>query len=246
MASSFQTTQWSLILRIRSGDSQDSEVAMETLCRNYWLPLYSWLRAQGNSDVVAEDLTQGFFAHVIRRGIFERADEGRGKLRSYLLTCLKNYLADEKEKDRAQKRAGKDREVPLSFVDSEHGERQIERDLRSNEATPAEIYEYRWARTMLQIALTRLEMEYQDRAKGELYRLLSPILIGTGGENPYARIARQMTSSEGAVRVAYHRFKERFREVVREEVARTLLPDETIEDEMIHLAQVLDRNGKKG
>lgn len=245
MSSDFNTTHWSLIEKIRSEDSKVATVALETLCRSYWLPLYAWLRGSGNSEEESKDLVQGFFLYAIRKNIFQKAESERGKLRSFLLVCLKRYLADENEKAAAQKRLGRKNEISLSFVDPQVGEEGIERALTSLDATPSEIYDYRWARTLLQIALYRLETEYETRGKGELYHVLRPLLTDSGKGKFHADAATKLKSSEGAVRIAFHRFKKRFREIVREEVAKTLLPGETIDDEMQILAGILSGTGKE-
>ncbi|MEC5127667.1 sigma factor [Verrucomicrobiales bacterium BCK34] len=241
MSAHFNTTRWSLLLKVKSKNHQEAEVALETLCQSYWQPLYSWLRRSGNSPSEAEDLTQGFFAHAIRTNLFHKAESSKGKLRTFLLTCLKHYLADQHDKNSAAKRANRKNEVSLDFVDSEIGEMALERDLRSRDATPSEIYEYRWARTLLRISLARLEEEHIRKGKEELCRVLTPLLTELDPGNSYAETATALKSNEGAVRIAFHRFKKRFQEIVREEVAKTLLPGETVHDEMLELAEILSR-----
>ena len=241
MASHFNTTRWSLLKKVKSGDKNEATVALESLCRSYWQPLYSWLRRCGNSATEAEDLTQGFFAHAIQKDIFQKAESAKGKLRTFLLACLKHYLADQNDKNSAEKRAGKQHEVSLSFVDAEVGEMTIERDLESTDATPSEVYDYRWARTLLDMALDRLCEEHTHKGKEELCRILTPLLSDLNAGSSYAEAAVALKSNEGAVRIAFHRFKKRFREIVREEVAKTLLPGETVEEEMKELAAILSR-----
>ncbi|MDF1740268.1 MAG: sigma factor [Verrucomicrobiales bacterium] len=241
MSAHFNTTRWSLLLKVKSENHEEAEVALETLCQSYWQPLYSWLRRCGNSPTEAEDLTQGFFAHAIRTNLFQKAESTKGKLRTFLLTCLKHYLADQHDKNSAGKRADRKNEVSLDFVDSNIGEMALERDLRSRDATPSEIYEYRWARTLLRISLARLEEEHIKKGKEELCRILTPLLTELDPGSSYAKTAEALKSNEGAVRIAFHRFKKRFQEIVREEVAKTLLPGETVHDEMLELADILSR-----
>ncbi len=241
MASHFNTTRWSLLVKIKSEDNQEAKMALETLCRSYWQPLYSWVRLCGNTPTEAEDLTQGFFAHAIRTDLFTKAESTKGKLRTFLLTCLKHYLADQHDKDSAEKRADKEKEISLDFVDSGVGEKSLERDLESPEATPSELYDYRWARTLLKISLKRLEEEYEEKGKEKLCRVLTPLLTDLDPGNSYAEAAAALESNEGAARIAFHRYKIRFQEIIREEVAKTLLPGETVQDEMKELAGILSR-----
>ena len=236
----FTTTKWSLLIRIKSEDKVDAEDALNHLCQNYWLPLYAWLRGQGRSAVEAEDITQGFFAHAIRREIFQKADAEKGRLRSFLLKCLRNYLSDLGEKEAAKKRAGQAREIPiLDCVDSARGEEGIVHDLASRELDPARLYERRWARAILQKALSRLREEHEEKGKSELYRALAPLLSDLNPGQSYSAVAQRLRTSEGAARIAFHRLKLKFREVVREEVARTLLPGDNLDEEMRYLAEVL-------
>ncbi|MEM9281948.1 MAG: sigma-70 family RNA polymerase sigma factor [Verrucomicrobiota bacterium] len=244
MSSSFNTTQWSLIIKIRSDDPTEARAATEAICQSYWLPIYAWLRSSGNPEEPAKDFTQGFFLYAIRKDLLRKADARKGKLRTFLLTSLKHFLADEQERASARKREGRRREIPLDFMNCEAGERGIEHDLKSDDRTPSEIYDYRWARTLLQISLTRLESEFRDKGKEEMFRVLAPLLSDLEKKNTYSDAAGRLKCSEGAVRVAFHRFKKRFRDILREEVARTLLPDETIDEEMSELSAILAGKGR--
>ena len=239
MAGAFITTKWSILQRIRSENEEDAAEAMDLLCRTYWLPLYAWLRGNGHSPEEAQDLTQGFFAHAIRRNIFQKADTEKGKLRNFLLTCLKRYVADWNEKKLARKRKGQAQETPLHFVNAHTGEVGIRHDLAAPESDPAELYERNWAMSLLQAALARLRKEHEDKGKGDLYQALNPMLSDLDPGQSYPAAAGELKTSEGAVRIAFHRFKIRYREIVQEEVARTLLPGDDLEEEMRHLMNVL-------
>ena len=240
MAAKFNTTKWSLFIRIQSGDSEDADEALNLICRNYWLPIYAWLRGNGYPVEESKDLTQGFFSHALNRSIFQKADQEKGRLRNLLLVCLKRYLADQNERNHAQKRAVQNHEVPIDFVNTDYGESCIQHDLRSPDPDPAEIFERRWARALLQTALKRLREEHEAKGKGEVYSILSPLLSDLDEEQTFGSAAKALGISEGAARVAFHRFKSRFRRIFREEVARTLLPDDDLEDEMQHLARALE------
>lgn len=240
MVEQFATTKWSLLFRIKSGTESESEEALDALCRNYWLPLYGWLRGKGNSPEDAQDLTQGFFAQAIRRGTLAKADAEKGRLRSFLLACLKNYLADVGERERAQVRVGRKDEVSLDFINSERAESGLELDLKSPDADPSQIFERRWARAILNNSLVRLREEYAAKGKEAIYEFLSPLLSEMQSGESYATAAAGLKTSEGAARIAFHRLKIRFREVFREEVAMTLLPDDELSEEMQYLASVLE------
>ena len=240
-ARKFQTTKWSLLQRIRSDDAVDSALAMETLCRDYWPPLYAWLRGSGRSSAEAEDLTQGFFAHAIAKNIFQKADQDRGRLRSFLLTSLRNYVNDVRYRDEAEKRGGGEIPVSLNHIGAHSFDVLVSDSSEKTEANPDFQYDYRWARMVMQHSVARLRQEHENSGKSELFHQLVPLLAPGKGDikKSMSEIAFSLGSSEGAVRVALHRFKARFREIVREEVARTILPSDDIEEEIRYLVRVL-------
>lgn len=240
MQGDFNTTRWSLIIRIHASDEADAHGALDQLCRNYWPPLYAWLRGCGNSPGAAEEFTQGFFAQALEKRLFEKADAARGRLRSFLLTALKHYLADLKEKQNAQKRAGEKYAVSLEFIEASQGEAGIVAELAAPDADPARIYDRRWAQTLLQHALERLRREHVAKGREDLFDYLHPLLTEGGRtQGGYATAAGRLGMSENAARVAFHRMRGRFRDIFREEVARTLMPEDDLEEEMRYLAGVL-------
>ena len=242
-ARKFNTTNWSLLHRIRSEDSAEMVDAMDTLCRDYWSPLYAWLRGSGHDPTEAEDLTQGFFARVISKNLFEKADPEKGRLRSFLLTSLRNYVYDEKVKERTEKRGGGVSPVSLDHIESRAFD--LTRSAAPGETNPENLFDYRWARMVMQHALARLRQEHEASGKTEWYCHFAPLLVSGESDSPArtkAEIGRKLELSDGATRVAFHRFKKRFREIVREEVARTISSEEDVEEELRYLVQVLTRS----
>lgn len=235
----FDTTRWTLLARIRDGAEPEADDAMEIVCRSYWTPLYAWLRGNGNSPEAAQDLVQGFFAHALRRDLFRKADAAKGTLRGFLLRSLRNYLADVQQHENRQKRAGRRNEISLDFINAEHAESGLKLDLESPDADPAEIYERRWGRAILQSALAALRAEYAEKGKEAQFDSLNPLLANLEPGTSYQTVAENLEISEGAARIAFHRFKTRFRELVSEEVERTLLPEDDLDEELRYLAKVL-------
>ncbi len=242
MGENFDKTDWSLLFKIRNGTETEATEALDVVCRTYWLPLYEWLRRTGHSVEDSEDLIQGFFVHAQRRKIFQKAVEGEGLLRTWLLRCLRNFLADERERESAQKRAGRKNEISLDFMDTQRAEAGIQLEVQSPDADPSQLYERRWARAILNSALARLRERYCSDGNELTFEVLSPRLSDSGEQTEvgrYAEAAARMEVSEGAARQAYSRMRHRFRQAFREEVARTLLPGDDLEEEMRYLARVL-------
>ena len=194
------------------------------------------IRGSGHGSVEAEDLTQGFFARAISKNLFEKADPEKGRLRSFLLTSLRNYVHDEKVKERAEKRGGGVSPVSLDHIDSRVFEQT---DSAAAPADPENLFHYRWARMVMQHALARLRQEHEASGKTEWYRHFTPLLVSGEGD---LESAGKLKLSDGAARVAFHRFKKRFREIVREEVARTISREDDVEEELRFLVQVLTRS----
>ena len=210
---------------------------METLCQGYWLPLYSYVRSRGYSAEDAQDLTQEFFARLIEHNRIARADQHRGRFRSFLLTALKNFLSDEWDKSRAQKRGGTSQVVPLQY---ETGEVLYARE-PANTITPEQIYERRWALTLLDKVLTQLTAEQARDGKAELFEALRPCLVGERIAQPYAALAESLGMSEAGIKSAVHRLRRRYREVLRREIANTVASASEIDDELNYLFAVLAR-----
>jgi len=230
----FAATRWSLVLSAQANDSPQSDDALETLCRNYWRPLYVYIRRQGLSLHDAQDLTQAFFARLLEKNFLAAVAPGNGKFRSFLLASLKHFLANEWDKVRAQKRGG-----GKTFVSLDYETAEVCCAADSGEGAPDAIFDRRWAVTLLERTLARLRQEYISDGKEAVFEQLKEMLTGEQQSIPYAAVARRLASSEGAVKVAVHRLRRRYRELLRAEIADTVSGHEEIEEELRHLFAVL-------
>jgi RNA polymerase sigma-70 factor (ECF subfamily) len=233
-AATFTTTHWSVVLEAQ-GESPAAQEALEKLCRTYWRPIYGFVRRQGVKPDEAKDLTQGFFAVLLERRDLETVRKEKGRLRSYLLTSLKHFLANERNRAMAIKRGEGQRLIPLE-------------DLRERERIgfePADtfgadqIYERRWALSVLDQVLARLGDEYRVAGKIQLFDRLQKSLTAESDRPSPADTARELGMSESAVRQASYRLRQRYRQVLREEIAHTVMVPSDIEDELRHLIAVL-------
>jgi RNA polymerase sigma factor (sigma-70 family) len=232
----FITTHWSVVLTAINQDSFRSVEALETLCRTYWHPLYAYVRRRGYSPADAEDLTQEFFAWLLERNWLGRADQQRGRFRSFLLTSISNFLANEWDKARTQKR-GSGRIVSLHNNEMETGCVHEPAD----NLTPEQSFEWRWALTLLDRVMNRLSAEFVRDGKTELFEALKPCLLGERTAQPYAILASKLIMTEGSVKVAVHRLRQRYRQLLRDEIANTVTKPEEIEEELRYLFTVLAR-----
>jgi RNA polymerase sigma-70 factor (ECF subfamily) len=224
---SFETTHWSMVLRA-GGDGAASGDALEKLCRAYWPPIYSWVRSQGHNVEEAQDLTQEFFARMLRYGSVARANPEQGRFRSFLLGALKNFLANEWHRARAQKRGGGQAVFSLDAVEG------VERDAmepRSDE-TPDKLFERRWAETLLARVNARLRREYEAAEQTARFDALKVYLLGGGNPAPYVDTAAALGITESAVKSAIHKLRQRYGEMVRHEIAQTVTSEEDVEDEI--------------
>jgi RNA polymerase sigma factor (sigma-70 family) len=233
-AVAFATTHWSVVLTAQ-GESPAAKAALEKLCRTYWWPLYGFVRRQGYKPEDAQDLTQAFFARLLERRDLETVRQERGRLRSYLLASLKNFLSKARHREMTVKR-GEGR--PLVSLD----------DLLTRERTDQEpahklsadrIYERRWALTLLEQVLTRLRAEYEAAGKLPLFDRLKELLAGESSQPSQAEIAAEMQMTENAVKQAFHRLRHRYRQLLREEIAHTVAVPDDVEDELRHFISVL-------
>jgi RNA polymerase sigma factor (sigma-70 family) len=231
----FVTTHWSVVVQARGADTTQAGKALEQLCRVYWYPLYVYVRRRGKSPHDAQDLTQEFFARLLQGKWVARADPNRGRFRTFLLTAMERFLANEWDKDHALKRGGGSTTLPLEW---ETAETRFVAEPAGGQ-TPQEAFERRWALTLLEQVLRRLEAEQADEGQAQQFAALSQCLVGDRESLPYGEIARRMTLSEGAVKVAVHRLRQRYRELLRAEVANTLASEEEVDAEMRHLFNVL-------
>lgn len=231
--SQFPPTRWTLV--VMAGDPQGKEArsALVSLCENYWYPLYAWLRRRGYPSDQAQDLTQEFFIRVLEGRYLNRAEPAKGRFRAFLLTSLKFFVADEEDRQRAHKRGG-GLLVPLEFSS---GEERYQREPAHNE-TPEWIYERRWALSVLDRVMERLRNEFVRHGHPDHFEHLKVFLLGQS-DAPYAALAQQLNTSEGALKVAIHRLRKRYRELFRQEIADTVADPAEVESELRHLAAIL-------
>jgi RNA polymerase sigma-70 factor (ECF subfamily) len=231
----FVTTRWSVVVSAKEKDTPDAARALEQLCREYWYPLYAHIRRLGRSPADAEDLTQSFFARLLEKDWLAVAERERGRFRSFLLGSLKHFLANEWDKARAQKRGGHVQIVPL---DAPTGEARLQHEPAGGSAPDGE-FDRRWALTLLDTVLAQLEHEYIANGKGRLFEGIKGTLSDERAGIPYPRLATELAMSEGAVRVAAHRLRQRYRELLRNEIAQTVATPAEVEDELRHLFAAL-------
>jgi RNA polymerase sigma-70 factor (ECF subfamily) len=231
----FTTTHWSVVLSARDSDSPQAAAALEKLCRTYWYPLYAYVRHQGNDETSAKDLTQEFFFRLLQKHRLDQVQRERGRFRSFLLASMKHFLADEWDKARAQKRGGGQAVLSLDDTTAEDRYRLEPAD----NLTPDKLFEQRWALTLLDQAKTRLKEEYAQAGKADLYDRLRVFEGGDPGAPTYAAIAAEFGLTESAVKSAAHRLRQRYGELVREEVAHTVDSPAEVDGELRHLIGVL-------
>jgi RNA polymerase sigma factor (sigma-70 family) len=230
----FTTTHWSVVLEAQ-GDSPAAREALEKLCRTYWRPIYSFLRRQGIGPDEAEDLTQGFFALLLERKDLNTVRKEKGRLRSYLIVSLKNFLTDESRYAMAIKRGKGQPLIPLEELGVDEQIQMEPPDLMTAE----QIYEHRWASTVLDHVLSRLKDQYQAAGHAALFDSLKQLLPDEPGAPSQADVAAQLGMTENAVRQAFHRFRRRYQLLLREEIAHTVATPSDIEDELRHLISVV-------
>lgn len=231
----FTQTRWTQILAAADPAHPETQEALGALCRTYWPPLYSFVRRRGHSPADAEDLTQGFFARLLRLDSLAQVRRERGRFRAFLLAALRHYLADEIDRQRATKR-GSGLVVSINAEDAESG---YQREPVDPAATPDAAFDRAWALTLLQTVATRLEQDYADAGQTVLFQALGFSLTGNRSEIPYAELAARLTMSEPAVRVAVHRLRARYRQLLRAEIAHTVAAPEDIDDELRQLRRAL-------
>ena len=231
----FATTHWSVVLAAGQSASKAAENALEELCRRYWYPLYAYLRRKGYSEHDAQDLTQGFFEHLIERRTLESVGREKGKFRSFLLSCLNHFLAHERERAGAQKRGGGRELISLNGEEAEQRYRLEPRDERS----PERIFEHRWAMTLLDQVLAQLDREFQETGRENLFQKVRPFLVEGKGNGPYRHAADEIGMSEEAFKKAVQRMRRRYSELFRSEIAHTVATKEEVDEELRYLCGVL-------
>lgn len=231
----FTHTDWFVVNTAAGDTSVQSRSALEELCRNYWYPLYAFVRRQGHSPEDAQDLTQDFFARLLEKKYLRLANPERGKFRTFLLSSLKHFLVNEWEKSRAAKRGG----GQVISWDQQSAESRYLMEPR-DDVTAEKLYERRWATALLEKVMGHLRDEYSAGGKLELFEQLKVFVGGEKGDVSYAEAAKQLGKSEGAVKVAIHRLRQRHSELLHDEVAQTVPNPEELEDELRYLATLLE------
>jgi len=222
-------TRWTVVLTAARRESPEPAMrALTELCQTYWPPLYAYIRRQGSDSHEAEDLTQEFFSRLLAKNYLADADPGKGKFRSFLLASLKHFLANERDRARAQKRGGGQTVIALDAL-SDAARSRLE---PLDNSSPDKAFDKQWALTVLDHALKRLRMEFAEAGKEELFNELKQFLTGDEPAQTHAEIGARCGLSEGAVKVAVHRLRRRYRALLREEVAQTVAGPEDIEGEL--------------
>jgi RNA polymerase sigma factor (sigma-70 family) len=233
-AMAFTTTHWSIVLEAQ-GESPAAQRALEILCRTYWRPLYGFARRQGLTREEAQDLIQEFFARLLEHRNLNTVRREKGRLRSYLLVSIKRFLASERHRATGVKRYETGPHIPLDeLFESQVGDFELVETWSADR-----LYERHWALAVLQQVLSRLESEYRTAGKGPLFERLKDSLVGEGHGPLQAEIAADLDMTENAVKQAFHRFRQRYRMLLREEIAHTVIAPGDVEDELRHLISVL-------
>jgi RNA polymerase sigma factor (sigma-70 family) len=234
-SSDFPTTRWTLVIAAADPHRKEARAALVSLCENYWYPLYAYLRRRGYPADQAQDLTQEFFIRVLEGRYLDHADPEKGRFRAFLIASMKFFLADEADRNRAQKRGG----GTVLSLEFSSGEDRYQREPAHDE-TPERIFERRWALSVLDRVVEKLRNEFLQHGRAEHFERLKVFLLGQS-DAPYAALAREMNTSEGALKVAIHRLRKRYRELFRQEIADTVADPAEVESELRYLAAVLTR-----
>jgi RNA polymerase sigma factor (sigma-70 family) len=224
----FATTHWSVVLSAGAGRSPEASRSLAILCENYWFPLYAFVRRAGYSSEDAQDLTQEFFVHLLDKHFLAAADREKGRFRTFLLTAVKRFLANEYDRARAAKRGGAHRIVSLEDLEARYCQEP------ADTLTPERIFEQQWLLALLDQVLARLQAEMTAEGKAALFDALKDHLTGSPVAG-HASTAARLGMTEGAVKVAVHRLRRRYRELLREEIAQTVANPDEIDDEIRYL-----------
>ena len=235
----FATTHWSLVLSAKPDEANKTRAreALEKLCRAYWYPLYAFVRSRGYSEADAQDLTQAFFTRILESGGFPSADREKGRFRSYLLGAMKHFLTNEWHRAQTQKRGGRVRFIEWDALDPEP---RYKGGASKSLDDPEHIFDREWALETVAAALHSLRKEMEKAGRSEQFDALKGCLTGED-DLPRAEIAVRLGVSEGAVKVAVHRLRRRYRELLRASIAETVSDEEELDDELRYLVEVLRR-----
>ncbi len=233
-AAGFPPTEWRVVMTARAGETADGQAALGSLCSAYWRPLYTYIRRQGAAPHEAEDLTQEFLYRFMERRGLEPVRPGAGKFRSYLLACLKNFLSNEREKASAQRRGGGKTIVPLCVGEEDQANLEP-----ADLVTPDRVFEQCWAQAVVQRARDALRQEYASPGRRQVFDALQDFLPGGHGSVSKTALAERLQVSVGAIDVGIHRLRQRFAELFREQVARTVSSRQEVEEEVRYLISIL-------
>lgn len=233
---SFATTHWSVVVAAGRHSSPEAREALSTLCRTYWYPLYVFIRRQGFSADKAQDLTQEFFVRLMEKDFLAEVDREKGRFRSFLLAACKHFLSNERDRARAKKRGGGRDFISIDFDDAERRYR-VE---PSHNLTPEKLFERRWAMTLLEQVLANLRNESVRNGKAEQFDHLKAFLTADASKSSFREVAAELELTEGAAKVAVHRLRKRYRELLNEEIAMTMRETDSIEDEIRQLFRALE------
>ena len=233
-AGCFDQTRWSIVVAAVGGDSTQARTALEQLCTTYWYPLYAFVRREGHAAHDAQDLTQEFFARLLEKDWLGSVDREKGKFRSFLLAAMRHFLANEWDRARAQKRGGG---ITLISIDDAEAERRYQ-DEPAEQVTAEQLFDRRWALTLLDRVLTRLAEEMAVAGRAAQFEALKGCLTGERAA-PYAAIALRLGTTEGAVKVAIHRLRDRYRTLLRDEIANTVGGSADVDEELRQLFSAL-------
>jgi RNA polymerase sigma-70 factor (ECF subfamily) len=236
----FATTRWSIVLAAGERDATGAEPALATLCEIYWYPVYAFIRRRGLSPADAQDATQSFFAALLEKDYVGSADPERGRFRTFLLTAVSRFLSRQRESDRALKRGGGRQ---LLSIDAAVGEERYQLE-PSDDWTPERLFERRWALTLLDRVLTRLEQRYAELGQSPVFNELRGFLTGAPPDAKTIDLAAELQMTEGALKVAIHRLRRRYRDLLKAEIAETVGGTDDVTDELNCLLGAL-RGGEK-
>jgi RNA polymerase sigma-70 factor (ECF subfamily) len=233
--SRFQTTSWSLVLTAAHDPAVDSRPALERLCEAYWNPVFAFIRRNGYDQDQAQDLTQEFFSLMVEKNFLDVADPHRGRFRSFLLTAVKHFLSNQRDRSNALKRGGGEVPVPLDFVIADDSYTPA----GANPDTPESLFERRWALALLEHAMAKLRAEFASAGRTRQFESLVPFLNRDSTGTRYEELSEQLGISAGALRTLVHRMRRRYRDLLRAEIAETVASAEEIDDEIRFLTSVL-------
>lgn len=231
----FVSTRWTVVLSAGHKSSPGSDQALAELCHIYWYPLYAYVRRQGRSREDAEDLVQAFFEKFLEKNYLRDVSGERGKFRAFLLACLEHFLANEWDKATRQKRGGGAQHLSLDWQSAEE---RYQFEVTDN-ATPDRLYDREWAQALLARVLARLKQEYRMAGKESLFEHAKTSLMSKGEAMPHVDVAARLNMDAGALRVAVHRLRARYRDMLKEEIAQTLCDPAAVQEELRSLQQAL-------